>query len=88
MHTQDLLVNTAANRHAIEDITEGLPELDVVAAFAIVVKPIDTCDTSTFVVSTQSEEVFLVLVLVAKQEQHDLKAALSAIHIIPEEAIV
>jgi hypothetical protein len=63
MHAQDLLVDAGTDRHTIEGVAEGLPELDVVAALAIIVEPVDSGNTGTFVVPTKGEEVFRVLVL-------------------------
>ena len=34
MHAHNLLVNESADGHDIEDVREGLPQLDVVFAFA------------------------------------------------------
>merc|ERR1719199_290095 len=44
MHAHDLLVNEATNRHAIEDVAELLPHLDVVPAFTLVIEAIDAGD--------------------------------------------
>ena len=57
MHAHDFFVNEAAHRHAIEDVAELLPHLDVVATLALIVEAgrgagqvvnvarIDTCAT-------------------------------------------
>ena len=34
MHAKNAVFNQSGNRHAVEAVDEGLPELDVVATFA------------------------------------------------------
>jgi hypothetical protein len=68
MHAQDFFVDASTDGHRIEDIAERLPKLDVVPPLAIVVEAIDAGDTGTLMVATQGEEVFWILVLVAKEE--------------------
>jgi hypothetical protein len=44
MHAKDLLVDDGSNWQAIEAVSEGLPQLDVVAALALIVKAINSVD--------------------------------------------
>lgn len=66
MHGEDLLVDNGGNRQAVEAIGEGLPELDVVAALALIVESVDTVDRGAFVVTAENEEVFGVFDFVGK----------------------
>jgi len=68
MHAHDLLINDAADRHAIEDVTELFPKLDVVPTLALIVKSIDARDGCAFVISTELEKVLWVLALVSEHE--------------------
>ena len=47
MHANDLVIDERAHCHAVEGVTEGLPELDVVPAFALVVEAVDPRDGGT-----------------------------------------
>lgn len=64
VHGEDFLVNDGGNGQAVEAVGEGLPQLDVVAALALIVETVNTVDRGTLVVSTQNEEVLGVLDLV------------------------
>lgn len=64
VHGKDLLVDDSSNWQAIEAISKGLPKLDIIPSLAFVVESIDTVDRSTFVITTENEEVFWVFDLV------------------------
>mmetsp|Transcript_23280 Transcript_23280/g.38919 ORF Transcript_23280/g.38919 Transcript_23280/m.38919 type:complete len:232 (-) Transcript_23280:380-1075(-) len=88
MHAQDLLIHQRGHRQAVEAVCERLPEANVVAALALVVKPIDAVDRSTLMVASQQEEILGVLNLVREQEADSLQALLAAVDIIPKEQVV
>ena len=88
MHSEDLLVNDCCNGQAVEAVSEGLPELDVVPSLALIVEPIDPVDGSTFVVATQDEEVFGVLDLVGKKKADGLQRLLSAVDVVSKKEVV
>ena len=64
MHGEDLLVDNGRDGQAVEAIRKSLPQLDVVAALALVVETVDTVDGRALMVAAQDEEVFGVLDLV------------------------
>ncbi len=66
MHGEDLLINDSSNWQAVEAVSEGLPQLDVVAALALVVEAVDAVDGCALVVTTEDEEVLRVLDLVGE----------------------
>ena len=68
MHGEDLLINDGGDRQAVEAVGKGLPQLDVVPPFALIVEPIDAVDRGTLVVAAQDEEVLGVFDLVGEQE--------------------
>lgn len=88
VHAQDLLIDDGSDGQAIEAVGEGLPQLDVVAALALVVEAVDSIDRGTLVISSQQEEVLGVLDLVGQEEAHGLKGLLSAVHIVSQEEVV
>ncbi|KAI6771988.1 hypothetical protein HG530_002946 [Fusarium avenaceum] len=88
MHGEDLLVDDSGDRKAVETIGKSLPQLDVVATLALVVKTIDTVDRSALVVTSEDEEVFGILDLVGKEQADGLKRLLASIDVVTEEEIV
>jgi hypothetical protein len=44
VHAEDLLIDNSSDRQAVEAVSEGLPQLYVVAALAFVVEPVNTVD--------------------------------------------
>ena len=62
----DLLVDDGRYGQAVEAVGERLPELNVVAALALVIKAIDPVDGGALVVTTQEEKVLWVLDLVSQ----------------------
>lgn len=88
VHGEDLLVDDSGDRKAIEAVGECLPQLNVVAALALVVEAVDTVDGRTLVVATQNEEVFGVLDLVGKQKADSLERLLASVNVITQEEVV
>jgi hypothetical protein len=70
VHGEDLLVDDGGNGQAVEAVGEGLPQLDVVAALALVIEAVYAVDGGALVVAAQDEEVLRVLDLV-RQKQAD-----------------
>ena len=64
MHGENLLVDDSGDGKAVEAISEGLPQFDVVPSLAFVVKAIDTVDGGALVVPAEDEKVLRVLDLV------------------------
>merc|ERR1712194_486433 len=57
MATEEFLVNDSHDGETIENVTKLLPQLDVKAPFAFVVKAVDPRDRSTLVVTSKEEKV-------------------------------
>jgi hypothetical protein len=72
VHGEDLLVNDSGNGQAVEAVGEGLPELDVVSPFALIVETVDAVDGSALVVPAKDEEILGVLDLVREQQADGL----------------
>ena len=88
MHAEDLLIDDGRDWEAVEAVCEGLPELDVVAALALVVEAVDTVDGGALVVASEEEEVLGVLDLVGEEQTDSFKGLLATIDIVPEEEVV
>mmetsp|Transcript_54924 Transcript_54924/g.158939 ORF Transcript_54924/g.158939 Transcript_54924/m.158939 type:complete len:202 (+) Transcript_54924:408-1013(+) len=88
MHADDLLVDQAAHREAVEDITELLPQLDVVPPLALVVEAVDPGDRRALVVSSKQEEVLGELDLVSEEQGDGLQALFAAVDVVPQEDVV
>lgn len=88
MHGENLLVNDSSNWQAVEAVGEGLPQLDVVTALALIVETVDTVDGGTLVVATEDEEVLWVLDLVGEEEADGLERLLSAVDVVTKEEVV
>lgn len=73
MHAENLLVDDCSNGEAVEAVSESLPQLNIVAAFALVVETVNAVDRGALVVSSEQEEVLGVLNLVSEEEAHSFK---------------
>ena len=88
MHGENLLVDDSSNWQAVEAVGEGLPQLDVVAALALIVEAVDAVDGGALVVATEDEEVLWVLDLVGEEEADGLERLLSAVDVVTKEEVV
>lgn len=82
MHAQDFLVNEGSNGEAVEAVSEGFPEFDVVSSLALVVEAVNTVDGGALVVSSEEEEVLRVLDLVGQEQANGLQALLASVHVV------
>lgn len=73
VHCEDLLINNGCDRQAVEAVSEGFPQLNVVSSLALVVEAIDAVDGGAFVVTTENEKVFRVFDLVCQQKADRLQ---------------
>jgi hypothetical protein len=64
VHAENFLIDDGSDGEAVETVSEGFPELNVVSPLALVVETIDTINRSTLVVPSEEEEVLWVLNLV------------------------
>lgn len=88
MHGKDLFVNYGGNRKAVEAIRKGLPKLNVVPTFALVVEPVDAVDRGALMVAAEDEKVLRVLDLVGKKQADGLQRLLSTIDVVTKEKVV
>ena len=88
VHAEDLLVDDGGDGQAVEAVGEGLPQLDVVAALALVIETVDAVDGRALVVASQQEEVLGVLDLVSEQQAHGLEGLLAAVYVVTQEEVV
>jgi hypothetical protein len=88
VHGEDLLVNDGCDGQAVEAISEGLPQLDVVPSLAFVVEAVDAVDGGALVVATENKEVLGILDLVGQEKADGLERLLAAVHVVAKEKIV
>jgi hypothetical protein len=88
VHAQDFLVYESAHGQTVEDVGEHFPELDRVAAFALVVEAIDAVDLGAFVIAPQQEEILRVLNLEAEQQRNRLDRLLASVDVVAQEQVV
>jgi hypothetical protein len=88
VHAQNLLIDDCCNRQGVEAVRERLPQLDVVAALALIVETVNSVDGSTFVVAAQDEKVLRVFDLVSQKQANYFQTLLSAIDVIAQEQVV
>ena len=75
---EDLLLNDGGDGQAVEAVGEDLPELDAVAAFALVVEAVDPVDAGRLVVAPCDKAKLVVSVL------HPLKAEQVSIRLLSQ----
>ena len=85
---EDLVVDDAGDGEAVEGVSEGLPQLDVVAALHLVKEAVNPVNAGALVVSAQDEEVLGELDLEGEDEADGLETLLSTIHVVTKEQVV
>lgn len=88
MHGEDLFIDDRSDWQTVEAIRKGLPQLDVVSPFAFIVEAVNTVDASTFVVSSQDEEILWIFDLVGQKQADGLEGLFATIHVVSEEEVV
>ena len=88
VHAKNLLIDDGGDGKAVEAVSEGLPEFDVVAALALIIETVDTVDGGALVVASKEEEILRVLDLVGEQEANSLKRLLATVNVVTKEQVV
>lgn len=88
MGAEYLLIDDSGDGEAVEDITEGLPELDVVPAATLIVEAINTIDACALMVATEDEEVLRVADLEGEEEADGLDGLSSTVDVVTQEEVV
>ena len=88
VHREDLLVDDGRDGQAVEAVGEGLPQLDVVAALALIVEAVDAVDGGALVVPAEDEEVLGVLYLVGEEQAYGLEGLLASVDVVAKEQVV
>jgi len=85
MHADNLIINDCSTRQAIKRIAKLFPNFDTVTTTTLIVKAIYTVYSRTFVVPTETEEVFWILDFISKEETNNFQGLFSTIYIISEK---
>jgi len=88
MTAKDFVLDQSCYGHAIEDVLESFPYLDVESSFAFIVKPVNSVETGDFMVASEQEEIAWVLDFVTEKKDDCLETFGSSIHVISQEQIV
>lgn len=88
VHAEYLFVNNGRNGETVETVGEGLPELNVVSALALVVESVDSVDGSALVVASQQEEVLGILNFVGEEKTHSLQTLLASVNVVSQEEVI
>lgn len=90
MDTKDLAGNDGSDGKTVEQVNEGLPDLDVAtgASAALVKEAVDAGDGGGLVVAAQKVELGRVLDFVAEQKEDGLESLWAAVDIVTKEEIV
>jgi hypothetical protein len=65
--TEYLFIDYGGHGEAVEAVREGLPQLDVVPAFALIVEAIYPVNRGALVVTTEEEKVLWILDLICEE---------------------
>ena len=88
VHTEYLFIDNGRNRHAVEHIGKGFPQLYVISSLAFIVEAVYTVHRGTFMVSSQKKEVLGILNLVSHGQAHYLQGLFAVVHVIAQEHII
>ena len=88
MHAENFVVDQRGNRNAVENILELLPDADGVAALTLVIKPIYPVDLAALVVTSEKEEILLILTLVGQEQDNNFEGLLSTVDIVSQKKVV
>ena len=104
MHCKDFFVDDSGDRQAIKTVRECFPQFDVVPTFAwksrqhkekchengptFIIKPVNSVDTRTLVISSQNKEIFRVFDLIGKEEANGLERLFTPVNVVTKEKVV
>mmetsp|Transcript_11461 Transcript_11461/g.20687 ORF Transcript_11461/g.20687 Transcript_11461/m.20687 type:complete len:342 (+) Transcript_11461:1304-2329(+) len=88
MHGEDLFVNDCSYRHAVEGVSERLPNADVVPTLALVIEPIDTVNGCALVIPTKDEEVLRILDFEGQYKADGFQRLFATVNVVTQEQIV
>lgn len=82
MHAKYLVIYQSRHWQTIKNIRKGLPKLNCISTFALVVKPINSVDLSTLVVAPQQEEVLRILNFIAEHHADGFNRLLASVDVV------
>lgn len=83
MNAENLTSHQGCDRQAVKNVCEHFPNLQAAAPLALVVKPVNPINRSTFMISAQNKKVFGVFNLVAEQQKNGFQTLLAAVDVVP-----
>ena len=88
MHAEDSIVDDSAHWEHIETDSKLLPDLDVVAALALIIEAVHPIDRLALVIASQQEEVVWELDLERQHQANSLNALFPTIDVISDEKVL
>jgi len=88
MDTEYFIVDQSSNWETIEALNKFFPQFKTIPSFALIVKSINSINTSAFMVSSQQEKVFRVLNFISEHQTNNLKVLLTSVNIVSKEEII
>ena len=85
MHAHNLFVNKSDQRHVIETIIKLLPETDFVSSFYLVKESVNTRDSLSFVVATESNNLGWISYFQGEEETDNFCTLSSSIDVVTHE---
>jgi len=61
MHSKYFVINNRCNWEAIEAVSEGLPQFNVIPPLTLIIESINPIDRGTLMVSSKKEEILGIL---------------------------
>ena len=89
MKAEDLIFNDSCQRKVVKEVRQVLPDVGIaVLSETLVIKAINLCDLSTFMITAENRDAFLKAYFEANEKCDGLNGVISAIDIITHEKVV
>ena len=88
MHAENSILNHGTNRQVVEDLSEGLPKSQGIDSFTLIIKPINSINRRTFMITSKQEEILRIFDFIAKQKDYSLETLLASVNIVSQEEII
>jgi hypothetical protein len=71
MHANDFIINNGAAWQRIKCIAKVFPHLDRKPAATLIIKSVDSINTSAFMISSEKKKVFRIFDLISEQKTYN-----------------
>ena len=88
MHAKDFFVDDGGDGETVETISESFPQFDAITSLTFIIKPVDTVNGGTLVVTTENEEVVRIFDFVSEKKTDSFETMLSTIDVVTQKEVV